>query len=303
MLWTKGITLSQACAVTLVFEGMAAEVEVQQRTVASLVLESKGVWGGASASHRGYQMTFAIAYIRDFLLDFRVLAESFETFAPWSVLSDIWPAVTSAVQAEHVALGLPGQPCLTVRLTQLYHQGGVLYMYLAACMGSLGPAEALEAYHRLEEAARRAILHVGGSLSHHHGVGKIRSSHLEATQSPAFLAGGTLSEDCVGPSKLVRCPEWCVGARCSPARCVGDQCSRENRGVLMRISFFCPCDLLHSFDEFLLLQDLTTSVQGRGTRSTFGPFVQDMYSMSSPPLDREIGACLSCGLAIATTGQ
>jgi len=202
VLWTKGITLSQACAVTLVFEGMAAEVEVQQRTVASLVLESKGVWGGASASHRGYQMTFAIAYIRDFLLDFRVLAESFETFAPWSVLSDIWPAVTSAVQAEHVALGLPGQPCLTVRLTQLYHQGGVLYMYLAACMGSLGPAEALEAYHRLEEAARRAILHVGGSLSHHHGVGKIRSSHLEATQSPAFSQAVRCLKTALDPQNL-----------------------------------------------------------------------------------------------------
>merc|ERR1719428_2400132 len=68
-------------------------------------------------------------------------------------------------------------------MTQLYDEGGVLYMYIGICAAGLSPEKALEAFHSSEEAARRMILQEGGCLSHHHGVGKHRCSHLEETQA------------------------------------------------------------------------------------------------------------------------
>jgi alkyldihydroxyacetonephosphate synthase len=38
----------------------------------------------------------------------------------------------------------------------------------------------------IEDTARRVILQNGGSLSHHHGVGKIRASFVPSINSPAF---------------------------------------------------------------------------------------------------------------------
>ncbi|CAE8733091.1 unnamed protein product [Polarella glacialis] len=145
------------------------------------------VWGGAASGEAGYALTFAIAYLRDFGMDYRILSESLETMAPWSCIRTVWPAVEAAVQAEHRALRLPGKPFMSCRMTQLYDEGAVLYMYIAVCTAGLAPERALEAFGCLEHAARNAAMSAGGCLSHHHGVGKLRSSLLPNAQSPALM--------------------------------------------------------------------------------------------------------------------
>lgn len=53
-----------------------------------------GLSGGASAGKSGYDLTFAIAYLRDFALLFHVLGESFETFVSWSALEGLCERVS-----------------------------------------------------------------------------------------------------------------------------------------------------------------------------------------------------------------
>lgn len=184
----KGVSLDDAAAVTLLFEGTREEVALQQRLLAPLVSRFGGMWGGAAAGEAGYALTFAIAYLRDFGLDYRILSESLETMAPWSAVGQVWPAVVAAVRAEHKALQLPGQPFLSCRMTQLYDEGAVLYMYMAVSTAGLAQERCLEAFERLEHAARRAALAAGGCLSHHHGVGKLRAPLLRESQSAELTA-------------------------------------------------------------------------------------------------------------------
>ena len=51
-----------------------------------LVIAKKygGLAGGPDNGIKGYQLTYMIAYIRDFALLYSVVAESFETSCPWS---------------------------------------------------------------------------------------------------------------------------------------------------------------------------------------------------------------------------
>lgn len=42
-----------------------------------------GIPAGEKNGERGYTLTFVIAYIRDFALEFKIFAESFETSVPW----------------------------------------------------------------------------------------------------------------------------------------------------------------------------------------------------------------------------
>lgn len=59
--------------------------------ISKLVTLAGGIWGGAAGGAAGYTLTFAIAYLRDFGLDYRILSESLETMVPWSLsLTEIW---------------------------------------------------------------------------------------------------------------------------------------------------------------------------------------------------------------------
>ncbi|CAK0819058.1 unnamed protein product [Prorocentrum cordatum] len=211
----KGIRPEEAAAATLVFEGSQLEVVAQKSALSPLVRRAGGVWGGSSSGEAGYALTFAIAYLRDFALDHRILSESLETMAPWSVVDSVWPAVVAAVRAEHAAMWLPGQPYLTCRMTQLYDEGAVLYMYLAVSTIGLAPEKALEAFERLERAARRAVLDAGGCLSHHHGVGKLRAGLLPRTQAPAWSAALRGLKAAVDPANVLgaRNGVWAEAAR------------------------------------------------------------------------------------------
>lgn len=203
-LWLKGVRLDGgACAATLVFEGSRDEVAFQKRSLRRLVSDAGGMWGGASSGEAGYALTFAIAYLRDFGLDYQILSESLETLAPWTKIRGVWPAVVAAVRAEHRELRLPGQPFLSCRMTQLYDQGAVLYMYMAICTAGLPPHLALESFEKLERAARLAVLRAGGCLSHHHGVGKLRSSLLAGQQAPALSVAASGLKRALDPHNVL----------------------------------------------------------------------------------------------------
>lgn len=61
-------------------------------------------------------------------------------------------------------------------MTQIYDTGACVYIYFA--FFSKGLNDPLRVYSEIEEEAREEILAQGGSLSHHHGVGKLRKHFL-----------------------------------------------------------------------------------------------------------------------------
>lgn len=58
-------------------------------------------------------------------------------------------------------------------MTQTYDAGAAVYFYFG--FNSSEMRNAAETFEHIESAARDEILLSGGSISHHHGVGKIRS--------------------------------------------------------------------------------------------------------------------------------
>ncbi len=170
-------------ALTIVYEGTAREVREQQRTLKRIAKKHRGFQAGEENGKRGYAMTFAIAYIRDFVMKHYILAESFETSVSWSNLRSLCDRVKQRVFDEHAARNLPGRPFITCRVTQVYPTGVCVYFYLAIYYK--GVENPSETFAELERAARDEILNAGGSLSHHHGIGKIRESFVDRIHSPA----------------------------------------------------------------------------------------------------------------------
>jgi alkyldihydroxyacetonephosphate synthase len=182
----KGFDAERMVACTLLFEGSEAEVAAQERSVYRLAATHGGMKAGAENGERGYQLTFAIAYIRDFMLEHWIIAESFETSVPWSDVLTLCANVKQRLWQEHAKRGLPGKPFVSVRVTQLYATGVCLYFYFA--FHYKGVEHPSEVFAELERAARDEILRSGGSLSHHHGVGKLRQEFLPRVFTSEALA-------------------------------------------------------------------------------------------------------------------
>ncbi|HKX12515.1 MAG TPA: FAD-binding oxidoreductase [bacterium] len=181
----KGFDPRKMVACTIVFEGRKSEVEAQEREVYALAKKHGGMKAGAENGKRGYQLTFGIAYIRDFVMKHYFLAESFETSVSWSKAEDLCEKVKANLFAEYARRGLPGKPFVTCRVTQVYETGVAVYFYFGYYYK--GVAHPSEVYAELETFAREEILKHGGSLSHHHGIGKLRQRFLPKIKSPAML--------------------------------------------------------------------------------------------------------------------
>ena len=177
----RGFEPNEMVAATIVMEGSQVEVEFQERNIYALAKEFRGLSTGAENGRRGYMLTFAIAYIRDFLADFHVMGETFETSAPWSRISEVCQAVKAKAVAQHQAFNLPGKPYLSYRITQVYHTGVCIYfMYGIYTRGVDFPEKVFSA---IEHSLRKSIIESGGSISHHHGVGKLRKDFMKQALS------------------------------------------------------------------------------------------------------------------------
>jgi alkyldihydroxyacetonephosphate synthase len=196
----KGFDVEQMTACTLVFEGSKDEVEAQQKRTYALARQYGGLAGGSSNGQRGYQLTFGIAYIRDWIMNHWLLGESFETSVPWSQALSLCENVKRRIREECAARGVPGTPFVTCRVTQLYPTGVCIYFYFAFYFKGLPEPEKI--YAEIEHAARDEILRSGGSLSHHHGVGKIRQRFLGRIASPGVAAFAREIKAAVDPTNV-----------------------------------------------------------------------------------------------------
>lgn len=181
----KGFDPYKMVALTLVFEGSRNEVDRQQRDVYRIAAKHGGMKAGAENGRRGYQLTYSIAYIRDFLMNYYIIAESFETSCSWSDALMICENVKQVLRDEYTKRGLPGKPFVTSRITQVYRTGVAIYFYFGFYYK--GVENPSKVYLELENIAREEILRCGGSLSHHHGIGKIREAYLPDIMSKTGL--------------------------------------------------------------------------------------------------------------------
>jgi len=185
VLKVKGFEPFKMVACTLVFEGTRQEVSQQKADLYRIAARHRGMKAGGENGRRGYQLTYSIAYIRDFLMNYYIIAESFETSVAWTDALKLCENVKRRLLEEYAKRRLPGKPFVTARVTQVYRTGVCIYFYFGFYYKGIPNPQ--NVYLELENIARDEILNSGGSLSHHHGVGKLRRAFLPRIMSPAAL--------------------------------------------------------------------------------------------------------------------
>lgn len=185
LLSIKGFDPNELAAATIVMEGAADEVAYQEATIKRLAGKYGAVSGGEGNGKRGYMLTYAIAYIRDFLTDFHIIGETYETTVAWNRIHEVCEAVATKALEKHREFGLPGTPYVSPRITQLYHTG--VCIYFTHGFSTKGVEAPDEVFSVIEHAMRETIMAHGGSISHHHGVGKLRRDFVPETLTPTGM--------------------------------------------------------------------------------------------------------------------
>nr|CAD7443919.1 unnamed protein product [Timema bartmani] len=179
----KKFDVDTMCVATLLFEGDHKQVAAQENKIYEIVVKFGGIPAGEKNGERGYMLTFVIAYIRvgsmftviverDLGLEHNIVAESFETSVPWDRTLSLCRNVKHCIAEQCKALGIQ-HFMISCRVTQTYDVGSCVYFYFG--FKWTGLSNPLELYESLEARAREEILASGGSISHHHGVGKMRA--------------------------------------------------------------------------------------------------------------------------------
>ena len=163
-------------AATIVFEGTKSEVAEQQRRVYAACAQYGGIKAGADNGIRGYFLTYMIAYLRDFGFNYKFIAESFETSVAWSNVAQLCEQTKTTIYTTAKQLGITKQPFVSCRVTQLYDTGCCVYFYFGFVWTGL--TDPVHTFETIEQKARDTVLLCGGSLSHHHGIGKLRKSWM-----------------------------------------------------------------------------------------------------------------------------
>ncbi|CAN5242076.1 FAD-binding oxidoreductase [soil metagenome] len=158
------------CAVIMVHEGPTALVEAETAAIAALAA-SRGLAPLTNAvvehwlSHRNTVPAW------DTILGRNIVADTVEISAPWDRIGGIYAAATAAVGA------MPGCLAASAHSSHVYRSG--LNLYFTFAVHREEPTQMEPAYFEAWDHIMQATYAGGGSLSHHHGIGRVRRDYLE----------------------------------------------------------------------------------------------------------------------------
>jgi len=89
---------------------------------------------------------------------------------------------------------------ISCRITQTYDSGCCVYFYFG--FNWTGMDDPVSTYHHIESIARDTIMTSGGSISHHHGVGKLRVHWYEKHTSQTVLSLYKSSKNILDPNNV-----------------------------------------------------------------------------------------------------
>ena len=177
----KGFDPEKITVAVFKIEGSSSEVKNQKENLKRLANKHGGVLAGESTGKSGYLATMVIAYIRELIFTQNILGETMETAVPWSKINQVKEEASKLVVELHKKHKLPGKPFFTSRISKIYHTGVCMYNTIAMCFDGVENPE--DVFTKIEHTMRENFIKNGGSISHHHGVGKLRKDFVSETIS------------------------------------------------------------------------------------------------------------------------
>lgn len=176
-----------------IFEGNAEQCKLGAKTLGKFVRKNGGLSIGSYATRKWLEQRYSSAYMRDPMMNSGIRIDTIETAVHYSKLTELWQAVRNYIKRDGHTL------CLT-HISHTYETGANLYFIFVSQMEREGELEKFEKFHKGIVAT---FLAHGGTLSHHHGIGRLVAHSLERQHSAATLEAWSAVKKTLDPKGIM----------------------------------------------------------------------------------------------------
>jgi alkyldihydroxyacetonephosphate synthase len=164
------------CMLLLGFSGKPALVRVNRSEALNITSKFSGAHIGKTFGEQWQKNRFRTPYLRNTLWEMGYGVDTLETAIDWSNTQKMVEQIEEALSTTMAAFN--EKVHIFTHLSHVYPYGSSVYTtYLFRLPSS--PEETLARWHAMKSTASQAIINLGGTISHQHGVGLDHLPYLE----------------------------------------------------------------------------------------------------------------------------
>ena len=157
------------------FEGDQEHVARRRALTVRALRDGGAAYLGQAAGNAWEHGRYQGPYLRDTLMEMGAMVETLETSHTWNRLEELHSAVGDTIRSALTEQGTPG--LVFCHLSHAYTDGASLYFTFIS--RSRRGAE-VEQWRAVKQAASEAIVAHGGTITHHHAIGRDHRPYMEA---------------------------------------------------------------------------------------------------------------------------
>lgn len=157
-----GYKSEERCLMFVAVEGSVSYTKQVVKSVKKICRKHGGFAIGAKPTKKWLEQRYSSAYLRDPLMDIGLMTDTLETAVMWDNLIPVWKAVRNYLKTRPKTV-------VMVHISHVYENGANLYFTF---LSPTKRGDELNDYLDYHKGLIDTINAHGGSLSHHHGVGR-----------------------------------------------------------------------------------------------------------------------------------
>lgn len=177
VLHALGYKAGKRCLMFVACEGDADHARFVIRKIRTLASGNNGFHLGGKPTRQWLKQRYESAYLRDPLMDQGIMTDTLETAVSWAKLTELWKNTRAYAEAHPKTV-------MMVHISHVYEGGANLYFTFLSPMHK---DNELESYLQFHKGLVDTIVKNGGSLSHHHGAGRVMSPWMEQVVGKNYL--------------------------------------------------------------------------------------------------------------------
>ncbi len=164
-----GFRPGSRCLMFVTVEGERDYARFVMKKIRRKARAGKGMYIGTSPVRKWLEQRYSSAYMRDPLMDLGIMTDTLETAVTWDKLLNVW-------KAAHEYISRRPKAFMMIHISHVYENGANLYFTFLSPMEKGNEKQDFASFHR---GLVETILAHGGSISHHHGVGRVLAPWME----------------------------------------------------------------------------------------------------------------------------
>lgn len=153
----------------IIIDGDPSYAKEVLKKIKKIAKRNGGFSTGESPVNKWLHQRYSSAYLRDYLMDEGIRIDTLETAVSWSNLHELWEKTRAYIKSHE------NTSCM-VHISHAYENGANLYfIFLSPIKGKNEIADFVKFHKGIIDSIHKH----GGSLSHHHGIGRMLSPWME----------------------------------------------------------------------------------------------------------------------------